>query len=295
MNGLWKVLGIPLGVFMLVVVASTDDGNVASAHPCVAPAQPVCQPYPTQVPYYLKWVDNITSYQREFEPVWSEGYVYPNGQYIEDRTSGRAFRRVSTYNVSVAFERYEAVWLPQGAIVYLDLYPDDPKLRGKHYELVDSTPCFLWWVPRLGFTTGGIVNPIWSDLEGGFDYCPQPGPAPMNAQPPPQPAPCVQQCGPCQQSCPPPPCQTNCAPPPSGCDPRYQNCNPPAYDGRQETGKGGQLRFGPGTSVAGFRITYDSGTTYYQCTVVTAQAGWLTDGVINPNQDEISRLPRCHG
>lgn len=48
------------------------------------------------------------------------------------------------------------------------------------------------------------------------------------------------------------------------------------------TGVGQTLAFAAGWPVAGWRVQYVSGRTAYQCYTVTLEAGWLTDGIINP-------------
>lgn len=49
------------------------------------------------------------------------------------------------------------------------------------------------------------------------------------------------------------------------------------------TGVGITLAFAAGWPVAGWQVRYAfSGRTAYQCYVVTTEAGWLTDGIINP-------------
>lgn len=94
----------------------------------------------------------------------------------------------------------------------------------------------------------------------------------------------------------------------NGCDAcRYTTCpNPPApapsYGGRQETGKGGSLRFGVGVRVVGFIIRYDNGVV---CGGPGTNGGWIdsttmggtvTDGVIWPSPGEYTdyRLRRCY-
>lgn len=54
------------------------------------------------------------------------------------------------------------------------------------------------------------------------------------------------------------------------------------------TGVGLTLGVAQGWPVAGWRIQYVSGRTVYLCYTVTPEAGWLTDGIINP-ADGIAR------
>lgn len=61
---------------------------------------------------------------------------------------------------------------------------------------------------------------------------------------------------------------------------------------RTESGVGLTIGFAQGWPVAGYRLQYASGRTVWQChTYSTPEAGWVTDGVINPNSGDIARAP----